>query len=242
MAHTPQHIAGALGGIAGSLFGAPGAAAGATSAIGALTGGGAAGLAGATAATGGLAAAIPLALGAAQGIGSLIKGAQARRQEPPREDIEQRQFLSEIQRQRRGFQTGVAFRQTQRALRQTQASASRGALRTGRGDLLARLTRGTQTALGEAAAKRGAEVSALRQMEGDLIAKMSQRRLDLQRIQQSKAEAQKEGLGREAKGNILGALAQNVNVGEQQPAGGGISEEAAKQIQDILNRGIGKNT
>lgn len=188
--------AGQAGGIAGILGGGGGAAAG---------------LAG-----GPVGAAVTAGLGVAQGIGSLISGGRAKRLEPPREDVEQRQFLNEIQRQRRALRTGVAFRQTERELRQQQAGAARGALRTGRGDLLARLTRQTQGALGEAAAREEQRGMQLTQLAGDLLGKISQRRLDLARTAQSKEEARAAGLRREAFGNVLGTAGQNVPVGEGQ--------------------------
>lgn len=190
----------------------------AVGALAAQAGAGAAGAGVAGAAAGGigglLTKALPFAQGAAQGIGALRAGGRARALQPPAEDPEQRRFLNEIQQQRRSFQTGVAFRQTQRALRQQQALGARGALRAGRPDLLARLTRGTQTAFGEAAAKRGQEVTALTQLQGDLLQRISQRRLDLARTQQSKEEARQAGLRREAFGNVLGGVAQNVKLGE----------------------------
>lgn len=228
---TGQKLGGqARQGILGQAGGQAGQAGGIAGILGGGGGGAAAGLAG-----GPVGAAITAGLGVAQGIGSLISGGRAKRLEPPREDVEQRQFLNEIQRQRRGLRTGVAFRQTQRELRQQQAGAARGALRTGRGDLLARLTRQTQGALGEAAAREEQRGFQLTQLAGDLLGRISQRRLDLARTAQSKEEARAAGLRREAFGNVLGTAGQNVPVGEgQQPTGGGITEDTLKTIQGIL--------
>ncbi len=203
----PLSIVPLIAGAATSLIG--GIVSGASGAAGGGGSGRGSGLEGA------LSQGLPLAAGAAQGIGSLISGRRGRGFEPEREDPEQRRFLNQIQRQRKGFETGVAFRQTQRALQQQQALGARAALRTGRSDLLARLTRGTQSALGEAAAKRGAEVSALTGMQDDLLQRMSQRRLDLQRVQQSKQEGIQAGLRRESLGNILGTVAQSANLGAE---------------------------
>lgn len=238
----PAGIA-ALAGGAGAAGAAGGASAlgtaalGASGAAGLAAGGGAAGGAGGTlgafGGSGGGGGGIPIAMGIAQGIGALRAGRRAKALEPPREDIEQRRFLNEIQRQRRALRTGVAFRQTQRELGQQQALAARGALRTGRGDLLARLTRQTQGALGEAAAREEQRGVQLTQMAGDLLERISQRRLDLARTQQAKEEARAAGLRREAFGNVLGAVGAGANVG-QAPTGGGITEETAERIRQLL--------
>lgn len=169
---------------------------------------------GALTATNPITAAIPLVTGAIQGISSIAKKRQAQRLQPPAEDIEQRRLLNEIQRQRKAFMTGTAFQQAQRGLRQQAAASQRGALTAGAGPgTIARIARGSQAAFGELAAKGEEQRFRLTQMAADLTQRMAQRRLELGLLQQQRLFGEAAGLRREAFGNILGTVAQNVPVG-----------------------------
>lgn len=181
------------------------------------------------AAAGPIGAGISAAVGVGQGIASIVKKARARKLAPPPEDIEQRRFLQEITRQRRGFQTGTAFQQARRQLRQQQASTQQGILRAGGGatgatlQAFARAGRGTQEAFGEIAARGQEQERFLTNLQANLLNRISQRKLSLRLLERSQALAESAQLRREAFGNVLGTAGQNLPVDQQGGGAGGFS-------------------
>jgi len=193
--------AGAFGGIAPSLTGG-----------GALGGGAAA----AGDILGKIAGILPIAkrIGAAAlGTGQLIGGAVARRKarglEPEAVDPQLERFRAEVTRRRKAFQTGVVATPFLRPIRQAQAAATTGAIRTGAGLRgISRAQRLAQGQISQLLARLQTEaVPRLLETERQLTQQRAQRILDLQRVRQSKQEALAVRRLQSGARNILGAIA-----------------------------------
>lgn len=167
-------------------------------------------------------------LGSAGGslLGSVIQGGKAQQAAPPLEDPRQRQFLDELNRRRRAFETGSAMQPERRALSQQQSALARGISRASLGSSgaaisgLSRLQRTTGAALNDIFARARQQQNFMTQMSLDLTNRMAQRKLDLQNLQQSRALAQSNRMQREGTSSLLNILASQLPLGGQGMGGG----------------------
>jgi len=149
----------------------------------------------------------PLVLGAAQVIGGIGAKRRAREAEPPLVDPSQVRALADIRRRRRTFETGTAITPFVRPIRQIQSQATLGALRAGAG--LAGISRaqrvaGTQiSGLITRGQQRAQQLAEQEMRQQNLIAR---RKLDLQRVRQTKEEARAAQLGQTGLANILAGV------------------------------------
>jgi len=149
------------------------------------------------------------ALGLAQGIGSAVASRKARRAEPPRTDLSQVRAAQELSRKRKAFEVGAMSTPYTRPIRQAQAQATAGALRAGaglRGISAAQKT--AQQGMLDAMGMQQQTALGLQEQEIGMVNAIAQRRLDLQRVGQTKQEATAALLGNAAISNSLGAALQ----------------------------------
>lgn len=215
--------------VASTVAGGAGAAAGGAAGAGGLgallgqlggAGGAAAGL------TGGPAGAIQAGLGGIQALAGAGRKRAAQQQAPPLEDPETRAQLNRIKRERARFRSGTAFEASRRALRQQQTQTQRGILRAsgGAGGAaiagLSRAQRATGEALSQIAQQSLSQERFLTGLEAQTQERISQRRIELQLLGESRGLAEAAQLRTEGTANILAAIGANVPVQQRQPAAG----------------------
>ena len=165
---------------------------------------------------GGLLGAGQLALGA-------IKKRKAEGLRPPMEDVEQRQFLSELNRKRRAMMTGSAYQEGLRELRGQQLATQAGMVKAGGGaagatiEGLAKAGAITAEGFGKLAAQEEAKSFAYTQLAGQMLGDIAERRYALQAHKFSTAEAEAAEL---TKAGMAGLLASSARKSE----GGGTGQ------------------
>ena len=169
------------------------------------------------------------ALGASigAGIGGSIEGIAKERKAknllPPPNDYMEANFLGELDRMRKSFDTGSAYTSQLRELRNIQAATNQGIISAAGGQTGAAITglARTSASMGDAYGKIAAEgekrMDMYNQMYGSLLGSMAQRRAELQLMQygqqkQQSAELRKSGLN---------TLMQLASLGIKIPGGGG---------------------
>lgn len=172
------------------------------------------------------------ALAAGQNISSMAKQSKAKRLEPSSTDPAQTAMLADISRRRRAFEMGSTASPYLRPIRQAQAQATAGALRAGaglRGISAAQnvAQKGMLDALGQQQ-QLGLQLG---QQEQDLSSYIAQRKLDLQRVQQTKQEAQAASLGQAGIANLIA----QANLGRQE-TGDGTTTPATDFIKNLNAR------
>lgn len=229
-----------LGSLAGGAIGTA-IAPGIGTAIGSKLGGELSGLvAGDTPASGGADSSngVAGALGVGQLIASALKKNKANGLQPEADDIEQRNFLNEINRKRKAINTGAAYQEQMGELKNQQASTINGMLSAsgGAGGAaiagMARAGRGTSSAFANILAQGDQKEMALTQMSDDLIQRMSGRRLDLQNYEYTRALGEAAKLEQGGMGNTLAAHAQTTPIDDGRSGG----------VNDLLQRLFNKKT
>lgn len=147
---------------------------------------------------------LPLAIGAVQGISSIISKRKAEGLEPSLVDVEQQKSLAEVRRKKKAFETGVAARPFLAPVSRQLSQATAAAVRTGAG------LRGITRAQRVAGARSTDIIAQLKQQEFQLAARedaklnrQERRALDLTRVQQSKLEGRAARQGQAAQANII---------------------------------------
>jgi len=150
-----------------------------------------AGAIGETVASGGTLApqAIPLAIGGISSIAGAQGQKQAKQMLPPYQDPAVTKFGNEIDRQRRSFETGSAYSEEMRELKNQQSAQNQGVLRSQGGNTGASLAAlrsiglDTGGAYGKIAGEGRKREDYYTQMMYDIIGKQADRKLDIQTAQ-----------------------------------------------------------
>lgn len=156
-------------------------------------------------ATGGASLAVPLVIGGAQFLSGVAQQRKAKSMLPPPNDLMEGNFLGELDRMRKSFETGSAYGNQLRQLRNIQQTQNTGIISAAGGNTGAAITGLARTAsnigdaygnIAEAGEKRMDNYTA---MYGDLMSRMAQRRADLDMMQygqqmEKSAENRKAGL------------------------------------------------
>jgi len=204
----------------GGAAAAAGGGGGLASLIGSLGGGG--GAAGLTNVPSGI---LQAGIGGIQALAGASRRKGAQQQAPPLEDPETRAQLNRIKRERARFRSGTAFEASRRELRQQQTQTQRGILRAsgGAGGAaiagLSRAQKATGEALSQIAQQSLSQERFLSGLEAQTQAGISQRRLELQLLGQSRGLAEAAQLRTEGTANLLAAAGANVPVQQNQPQG-----------------------
>lgn len=204
-------------------------------------GGSAAGIlggAGAAAATGGLSLALPIAEGIGQTIAGVVKSRQAKKLKDQLDTPDPRmsQFMDEINRQRRSFETGSAYGQEMKELKNQESATQMGVIRAARGNTGSALQAIEQVGLntgigyGKIAAAGEERQDKYTQMYGDLVSRMEQRKYEenAYEYQQKSADA------RQSKLTGLQTILNAGSLGKGGTGGGGGA--GGLDIQSILKK------
>lgn len=160
------------------------------------------------------------------GLGGTIEGMAKERKAknflPPPNDYMESNFLGELDRMRKGFETGSMYNTQRRELQNIQAATNQGIISAAGGNTgsaitgLARTGYNTADAYGKIAGEGEKRMDAYSQMYGGLVSSMAQRRAELQLMQYGQQKEQAAELRKAG----LNTLMQLASLGIKLPGGG----------------------
>ena len=179
------------------------------------------------------------AVGTGIGAGQIFSGMQKKKKAenlfPFQEDPEMRSYLNDINRQKKSFNTGTAFAESLKELKEQQALTQKGILSASGGSSgaamagLSKTQKNVGDIFGRIAEKGMEQENFLNQMYGNILGTMSQRKLELNLLKYNQSMTEAADLMKHGQSNLM--------AGFGFLSGGGSGQQS--QNTDTTNSGMG---